>query len=203
MRTAEKMLKSDTAMENEHDEAGDSEGSLACEAVLDLVPRGPCGLSAEASNCFREGLECLDRGEAAEARNWFERVVSSNPDFADGHIGLGVSHALEHQVYPALEHLEKATELAPESFHAHFKLGQFYFLLRIPQKGYQEMKRALPLAGSLAERRLVAQLLRDERQREKNNAPRPLWNKPFSRRAMALGFGLATAIFTLAVIVLR
>lgn len=65
------------------------------------------------------------------------------------------------------------------------------------------MERALALAGSLEERKLVAQLLRDERQREKNNAPRPLWNKPFSPRTMALGLGLATVIFTLAAIAFR
>ena len=193
-------MKTDTVIQFQIDEVGASEGSLANEAVLDLAPRGPGNLSPEASDCFRQGIEALGLGEAAEARSWFEKVVSTNPDFADGHIGLGVAHSLEHQVYPALEHLEKATELAPGSFHAHFKLGQFYFLLRIPQKGYQEMERALPLASSLAERRLVAQLLRDERQREKNNAPRPLWNKPFSPRTMALGLGLATAILTLAVI---
>lgn len=196
-------MKSDLTMEIQMEEVESREGSLASHAVLDLAPRGHAGLSIEARECFQAGIECLGHGDAANARSSFEKVVAAHPDFADGHIGLGVAHALEHQVYPALEHLERATELDPDSFHAHFKLGQFYFLLRVPKKGYDEMARALALTGSLAERRLVAQLLREERQREKNSVSRPSWHKPFSLRTILAGFGLVTAISSLLVVVLR
>jgi hypothetical protein len=52
------------------------------------------------------------------------------------------------------------------------------------------MARALECCTSLWQRRMVAQLIREERQREKDGYARPRWNKPFSRIGVVMGSGL-------------
>jgi tetratricopeptide (TPR) repeat protein len=194
----------DIALEHSSYGIGGSEVSLDGDAAPNLALRSSTSLATtRAIECFQAGMECLGLGEAGEARGWFEKAISADPDFADGHVGLGVTHALEYNIYPAIDSLERAAELDPASFHAHYKLGQLYFKLRVPRKGYEGMSRALACARTLAERGLVAQLLREERQREKNDAPRPWWYKPFSPRGIALGLGLVTVLFTVAALVLR
>lgn len=160
-------------------------------------------LSAQARRCFSEGIERLNRGGPREAAQHFEQALEVSPDFADAHIALGIAYALDNRIYPALEHLEKATELEPDNFYAHFKLGQFYFKLRIPQKGYAETSRALDCATSLGERKLVAQLLHEERQRENNSVMRPWWNKPFCRSALYLAAGLVATVLGMLVLHVR
>ena len=157
----------------------------------------------QASLSFRQGLESLNHGNAREAVSFFEEALAAAPEFADGHVGLGIAYALVSRVYAALDHLERATQLEPESYYAHFKLGQLYFKLRIPQKGYEEMSRALACATSLQERKLVAQLLREERQHEKNSVGRPVWNKPFSWAGLYLGASVVAVLLLLVVSLLR
>lgn len=164
------------------------------EGAAELERTPASRLPAGVLNLFQAGIERLDRGKASEAAACFEQVLQLAPSFADGHVGLGIAYALDSRIYPALHHLEDAVELEPANFHAHFKLGQLYFKLRIPEKGYEQMSRALECASGLDERKLVAQLLREERQREKNDYARPWWNKPFSQIGLTVGAGLMFAL---------
>ena len=151
-------------------------------------------LPTTALSSFRAGIDSLNCGEAKAAATCFEQALSLAPDFADGHIGLGIAYAIDSRVYPALDHLEHAVKLEPWNFYAHFKLGQLYFKLRVPQKGYEQADRALACASSLEERKLVAQLLREERQQEKNGVTRPWWYKPFSKSSAYLGAALLAGL---------
>ncbi|HLI64204.1 MAG TPA: hypothetical protein VKV05_12455 [Terriglobales bacterium] len=148
-----------------------------------LLPRHP-ELPDEAQRDFALGVELLGIGEPQKAVERFERVLEIAPEFADGHVALGIAYAVTSNIYPALDHLEHATVLAPNSFFAHFKLGHLYFKLRVPRKGYREMDRALDCATSARERKLAAYLIREERQREHGGIQRPWWHKPFSRKAL-------------------
>jgi tetratricopeptide (TPR) repeat protein len=65
---------------------------------------------------FQAGMERLNLGEAGAAAACFEQALSLAPEFADGHVGLGIAYALDSRIYPALDHLEEAIELEPESF---------------------------------------------------------------------------------------
>jgi tetratricopeptide (TPR) repeat protein len=170
-------------------------GSLEEAEGRQTLERLPAStLPAEVALSFQEGLELLNHGEAAEAAPCFEWALERAPQFADGHVALGIAYAVQAKVYPALDHLELATKLEPENFYAHFKLGQLFFKLRVPQRGYEAMSRALDCASNLAERRLVAQLLREEKQREKTAYRRPWWNKPFSQVALVAGTSLMLAL---------
>jgi tetratricopeptide (TPR) repeat protein len=156
-------------------------------------------LPIQAEQHFRAGVEQLGIGEPEQALAAFEHALEQAPRFANAHIGMGIAHALCSNVYPAIDHLQQATELEPASFHAHFKLSQLYFKLRVPEKGYAEAKLALRCTRELSERQLLAQLLREERAREHNGIARPRWNRPFG--ASAAVAGATTAMLALVTLI--
>jgi Flp pilus assembly protein TadD len=164
------------------------EASLATnEPSEEVVTGAPAQIvPAAAPTTFAEGLELINRGDASAAAACFEQIVAVIPDYADAHIGLGIAYAVKGRIYPALDHLEEAARLEPHNFFAHFKLGQLYFKLHVPQKGYDEMRKALDCATSAGERKLVGQLIHEEKQHEKKSLARPTWNRSFSRRTMWL-----------------
>jgi hypothetical protein len=126
--------------------------------------------------------------------------VEEAPAFPEAHVCLGLAHALTHNIYPALDHLEIATKLDPDSFAAHFTLAQLNFKLRIPQKGYKAAEHALASVRTIEQRRMLTQLLREERARERDGISRPWFNKPFSAPLVFLaGSGLAAALFAVMV----
>ena len=166
----------------------DAENILSLERVPDSR------LPGTALDLFRAGIEHLSCGDAGQALKSFKRLVEIEPRFANGHVGLGIAYAVDYEIYPAIDHFETAAAIEPRNFFAHFKLGQLYFKLRVPQKGYDAMARALDCATTLNERRLVAQLIREEKQRERNGLARPWWTRPFSMGALLAGAGLLAGI---------
>ncbi|MGH9453613.1 MAG: hypothetical protein ACRD2O_06540 [Terriglobia bacterium] len=158
-------------------------------------PALPASVAAD----FSKGLDFIGLGEPRQAAIHLERVLQMAPDFADGYVALGIAYAVDSRVYSALDHLERAVEIEPGNFFAHFKLGQLHFKLRVPKAGYEEMTRALDCATSLQERKLVAQLLREERQREHQGIGRPTWNRPFSKSGIyiAAALGIASLVLLL------
>ncbi len=148
-----------------------------------------------AARSFEEGLAHLQTGEPESAVVALSRCLEQAPAFPEAHVCLGLSHALTHNIYPALDHLEIATKLDPNSFAAHFTLAQLNFKLRIPQKGYQAAEHALTCVHTIEQRRMLTQLLREERARERDGISRPWFNKPFSAPLVFLaGSGLAAAL---------
>jgi tetratricopeptide (TPR) repeat protein len=165
-------------------------------APLQFPDRGD--LSLQARESFQEGVALIQAGEAKSAIVALSRCIEHGPDFTEAHIYLGVAHAMTCGVYPAMDHLERATELEPDSFMAHFMVAQLNFKLRIPQKGYAAAERALKCARAPQERRMLAQLLKEEHAREHNGIARPWFNKPFSFKSLVvLGGGLAAAVVAL------
>ena len=157
-----------------------------CDLSTELALRRASGLSVPALQHVREGLEQLSLGEPAAAAVALNSALEHAPDLPDAHVALGVAYAMTSRIYPAIDHLTRAAELEPENFHAPFKLAQLYFKLRVPAKGYEAARRALDCAGTLDERRLIAQLLRQERERERDGIARPWFHKAFSRSGLWL-----------------
>lgn len=147
---------------------------------------GNSNLPMEVSQRFSEGLELMNHGESAAAAICFEQIVQALPKCADAHVGLGIAYAVTGKIYPALDHLEEATNLEPDNFFAHFKLGQLQFKLHVPKKGYEEMQKALDCATSIEERKLVGRLIHEQKQREQKGLARPTWDRPFSRKTLLL-----------------
>src|SRR5258708_12245588 len=124
---------------------GDSMLSYANFGQPGLTEHGIAQVSAlpvpaEAKESFCEGLAHFQAGDPGAALAAFSRSVELPPKFLEGHVFLGLANALTHNIYPAIDHLELATQLEPDSFAAHYTLVQLSFKLRIPEKGYQEAK---------------------------------------------------------------
>jgi len=152
----------------------------------------------EAKDSFCEGLTHFQAGDPGGALAAFSRCVELAPKFVEGHVFVGLANALTHNIYPAIDHLELATQLQPDSFAAHYTLAQLSFKLRIPEKGYQEANEALRCTGNLEQRAMLTQLLREERARERNGIARPSFNKKFSAPVLWMtGSGLAAALAVL------
>jgi len=155
-------------------------------------------LSTEAGARFQEGLAKLQMAQPSEAVELLTRAVELAPHVAETRICLGLAYALTHNIYPAIDHLEAAGNLDPESFAAHYTLAKLNFKLRIPQKGYEAAQRALTCMATLEQRKMLTELLKEERARERNGISRPWFNKRFSRFGVYLAAGgLAAAIVTL------
>ena len=155
-------------------------------------------LSTEARHCFQEGLTRLQSAEPGEAVELLSRVVQLAPHFPEGRICLGLAYALAYEIYPAIDHLEIAGELDPHSFAAHFTLAQLNFKMRIPQKGYAAAEKARKCIITIEQRKMLTELLKEERTRERNGIARPWFNTPFSKTGLYLaGGGLAVVITAL------
>jgi hypothetical protein len=154
----------------------------------------------EAIECFREGVERLQIGDPGAALTALSRSTEIAPAFGEAHIFLGLANALTSNIYPAIDHLELATRLQPDSFAAHYTLAQLNFKLRIPQKGYAAAEQALRCVSTLEQRKMLTQLLKEERARERNGIARPWFNTRFSKPGLFLvGGGLAAAILAVLV----
>jgi tetratricopeptide (TPR) repeat protein len=152
-------------------------------------------LPREARQSFQEGIAHLQSGEAAEAVAALSRSVECAPEFPEGQVFLGIAQALTCDIYPAIDHLEKAARLAPDSFIAHYTLAQLNFKLRTPQPGYEAAQRALKCVQTLEQRKALTQLLKEEKGRESSGIARPSFSRPFSTRMLLLGgSALAAAI---------
>src|SRR5881296_734671 len=144
----------------------------------------PPAVSVKASIHFQEGLAHLQLGEAEEAVAELSRSIQHAPTLPDAHMFLGIAHALTSNIYPAIDHLEEAAKLDPDSFAAHYTLAQLNFKLRTPKPGYEAAQRALKCVQTLEQRKMLTQLLKDERERERNGIARPSFTKPFSTRML-------------------
>ena len=155
----------------------------------------PPAVSVKARHYFRQGMAHLHCGDASEAVTALTRSVEHAPTFPDAHMLLGIAHALTSNIYPAIDHLEEAAKLDPDSFAAHYTLAQLNFKLRTPKPGYEAARRALKCVQTLEQRKMLAQLLKEERERERNGIARPSFTKPFSTRMLVFaGSALAAAI---------
>lgn len=160
-----------------------------------LGPRLSCVVPAEAMACFREGLQHFQAGDPGAALDAFSRSVLQAPEFGEAHIFLGLANALTSNIYPAFDHLEKAVELQPDSFAAHFTLAQLCFKLRIPQKGYDAARDALRCARTVEQRTMLTQLLKEERARERNGIARPSFSKPWFNKGWFSKAWIGTSLF--------
>lgn len=151
--------------------------------------------SASALQYFQQGLAGLQQGKAEEAVAALSHSVELAPAFADARVFLGIAHSLSCEIYPAIDQLEKATGLDPDSFIAQYALAQLYFKLRVVEKGYERAECALRCLTNIEQRKMLTQLLREEKARERNGIHRPSFSLPFSAAALFIaGGGLAAAL---------
>jgi tetratricopeptide (TPR) repeat protein len=173
-------------------QAEESRGALEFSPSLGIAPK--------AQQHLQEGLACLQSGDAEGAVLALSQSIECVPGCTAAHVFLGIAHALSNNIYPAIDHLEIATRLEPESFAAHYALAQLNFKLRIPQAGYEQAEQALRCPMTLEQRKMLTQLLREERARARSGISRPWFNKPFHRSMLFLaGSGMIAALIAVMV----
>lgn len=99
------------------------------------------------SNAFAPLSEAYRKaGMIKEAHELCQSGLQHNPNFAGGHVAMArVLLEMNHKK-EAVEHLEKATRLAPENLLAHELLGQTYLQLKKPKAALRSYKMLLFIA---------------------------------------------------------
>ena len=167
----------------------------AVEPSQGLICTLPSNLPVRAREALNQGVKYLQTGNASLAVAELSNAVAMAPEFSGPRVFLGIAHSLAHEIYPAFDQLEKAVELDGEDFAAHFVLAQLNFKLRILPAGYASADRALACIRTLEQRKMLTQLLREERAKEQSGIARPWFIKRFTKPALVLaGSGAAAAI---------
>ena len=103
----------------------------------------------------------------------FRKAGELNPDEPGNAIGLGMSLAMQSEVYPALDVLEDLVARRPDYVPGLIQLGLLYFKLCLIAKGREHLEKALASRPGLAERRLIEETLKDEKKLDQKRYYRP------------------------------
>jgi tetratricopeptide (TPR) repeat protein len=121
-------------------------------------------LSPHEANAFR------GRGTTHfETKNWgaaqadFHRAKELNPEDPENWIGLGLSLAMDLQIYPAIEVMQELLRQQPDYLRAHLMLGLLHLRHGADQKGRDYLQKALALSPSLQEKQFIESQLNRQR----------------------------------------
>lgn len=125
---------------------------------------------------LRRGIDLIERNHFEEAAGVLGQAAELAPDYPMVFLAQGIALTRLLRVPEATRALERAAELDPEGFYPRYRLGELYFRIGVPTKAREEMQRALDLAGSAAERRMVREALALDDKR----AGKRIWRPDFS-----------------------
>jgi Flp pilus assembly protein TadD len=74
------------------------------------------------------GIALLEMDRLVEAAQEFHKAVELDPDYAYGHINLGLSYVYMYDEEKALQALHTAEQFAPDNLHLHYLFGLIYML---------------------------------------------------------------------------
>ena len=158
-----------TLMKQAYDQLQEGQFEEAVEtfsASLAIDPREPKALRGR-------GLAYLQLKRWSSATTDFEAARTLTPDDPDNWVELGISLAMDDQIYPAIDVLEKLLARQPKYARAHLELGLLHLRLGAIPKGRQQLQQALACRPTLAERRLIESVLREQDQLDRKRYYRP------------------------------
>jgi TolB-like protein/class 3 adenylate cyclase/Flp pilus assembly protein TadD len=140
-------------------------GALNTELVALEARRAEQATNPDSMDLYFQGMAWLNRGlspdNMAQARSFFDRALSANPDHVDALIGsarveaLEGANAFETDLIAALADAEskltKALSSVPDHARAHMNLGLVYIWTKRAGEGIAECEHALALDRNLAE----------------------------------------------------
>ena len=103
----------------------------------------------------------------------FEAARDLAPDDPDNWVDLGISLAMDHRIYPAIEVFETLLAKQPDCIRGHLELGRLYLRIGAIPKGRQELEKALSYRPALAQRRLIESFLREQERQDPKRYYRP------------------------------
>ena len=119
------------------------------------------------------GLARLQLKQWALAAEDFSAAKALAPEEVDNWVDLGVSLALDHQAYPAIEVFESLLKQHPECVRGRVELGLLYIHLGAIPKGREQLQQAIAQRPTVEQRRLIESVLSQQDQLDKKRFYRP------------------------------
>lgn len=88
----------------------------ACERVLKETPNDP-------ETLHLVGLLCYKAGDIKAAASWFEKCLHFDPDHAEAHIDLALTHKRQGRLAEAIASYRRGLELDPRNAQAQYNFG--------------------------------------------------------------------------------
>jgi hypothetical protein len=124
--------------------------------------------------------------ELKEYIQTLEAACERNPRSASLRTCLGMAHAMNFDVYRALDALEVACEAEPDHFFARLKYAELHYRLRALNKAEEEALKACELAVNFVEISLARKLLLEIRRLRREGTQKPEWNQSLKIPAAVL-----------------
>ncbi len=93
----------------------------------------------------------LAKEEKAEIVNQLRECVALHPKVSDLRVVFGMALSVNLDAHQAMEELGEAVALDPNSFIAHFKMGELWMRLRVCEKAKNHTHQAALLAQNMAQ----------------------------------------------------
>ena len=135
-------------------------------AVLQVAPDVVAALRGRAVAHFQ-------RKAWAEARADFARARELDPADLESWVGLGMSLAMAHEIYPAIEVFETLLAHHPDYARGHLQLGLLYYKLCVTAKGRKHLEQALTCRPTREQRQLIEQVLGEQAKLDRGRYYRP------------------------------
>ncbi len=103
----------------------------------------------------------------------FKQAHALDPEQLENWIGLGMSLAMNNDIYGAIGTLETLLEKSPNYARGHIQLGLLYYKMCMTAKGREHMEKALASRPVLDERRFIEDILRKEKELDAKRFYRP------------------------------
>jgi hypothetical protein len=115
-----------------------------------------------------------------------ERACLDNPKSAELRTLLGITHAVNYDVYKSMDALEAARAIDPSNFWAQLKYSELHYRLRALSRAETETLRALDLAENGWQLAIARHQLQEIRKLARDSTRNVTWNKPLTAPVMAL-----------------
>lgn len=99
--------------------------------------------STDVSVRFSRGLDLIRRSKVDEARQVFEDIINEDLEYAPAHFGLGCVFAFEGLIGKALYEWNRAVEIHPDFWEAHYALAWAYYDVEDQKRGYEHVSKAV------------------------------------------------------------
>jgi tetratricopeptide (TPR) repeat protein len=93
----------------------------------------------------------LEKDERAELVAQLRECVAQHPKVSELRVLFGMALCVNLDIHAAMEELDQAVALDPNSFMAHFKAGELWMRLRVMNKAENHTHQAAKLAQNLAQ----------------------------------------------------
>jgi hypothetical protein len=157
-------------------------GALVRKGTAHLQPREPAGLPPVP---WRDPYSVLPDELKAYIQK-LEEACLANPRSADLRTCLGMAHAVNYDVYKAMDALEDACTVDRRNFWAQLKYAELHYRLRALNRAETETQRAADLATNAFQLAVARKQLQDIRSLKHGCIRNVEWTKPLTRPVLVL-----------------